>query len=209
MIVAPDFQRQALGRHLLDALLHLAERRSITVLGLVATPFGRPLYEQRQFTPVGETVTLVGTPDLPEAAEPAAPLPGVDVALRVEQRWMACSRLPMLRARFQEATATSSLTGADGEVCSYAMATAQGALTLVGPIIAQTDGHARSLLCSLLGSLQGPARIDVPAEQRQFRDWLQSVGFCEQNARVAMIRGAGQLPWQVPQRFALAAQAWG
>src|SRR5688500_17635957 len=49
MEVAPQAQRRGIGARLLDALLTEAERRSIGVVGLVATPFGEPLYGSREF----------------------------------------------------------------------------------------------------------------------------------------------------------------
>ena len=51
-------------------------------------------------------------------------------------------------------------------------------------------------------------RLDVPGEQRGFRDWLQGLGLVEKGVHLEMSRG-GALPWQVPQRFAQATQAWG
>src|SRR3954454_23120960 len=54
MVVAPSAQRQGIGAQILDALLGEADRRSLGRVGLVATPLGRPLYESRGFTPVGE-----------------------------------------------------------------------------------------------------------------------------------------------------------
>jgi hypothetical protein len=89
------------------------------------------------------------------------------------------------------------------------MATAQGATALIGPVVAESEDDARVLTAALVRTAPGPARIDVPAEQQGFRQWLALIGFREQGARLEMARGAPRLPWQVPQRFALASQAWG
>jgi GNAT superfamily N-acetyltransferase len=211
MIVAPEFQRRHLGGRLLDALLEEAHRRSIDVLGLVATPAGRPLYEQRGFTPVGEVVVLMGTPApaATAAAQPLSPLEDANVAPGIEERWLSCSRASMLRARFSKAIATASVLASDGTVVGYGMATAQGPLATVGPVMAETEEDARALITALLGSVSAPVRVDVPSDQAGFRQWLLRVGLREQAVRVEMALGAPRLPWQVPQRFALAAQAWG
>jgi len=42
MIVAPSFQRRGVGKAILASLIAEAERRGIGILGLVATPLGRP-----------------------------------------------------------------------------------------------------------------------------------------------------------------------
>jgi hypothetical protein len=115
----------------------------------------------------------------------------------------------MLRARFREAIAMSASMQGEGKLGGYALATAQGATALIGPVIAASEGDARALTAALIRTSPGPARIDVPAEQHGFRQWLGRIGFREQSARLEMARGAPRLPWQVPQRFALASQAWG
>jgi hypothetical protein len=51
-------------------------------------------------------------------------------------------------------------------------------------------------------------RIDVPVEHVGFRSWLVTLGLQERAQRVEMARSK-RVPWQVPQRFALATQAWG
>jgi GNAT superfamily N-acetyltransferase len=114
MIIAPDFQRRYIGSRLLDALLEEADRQSIGVLGLVATDLGRPLYQQRRFSCVGEVVILVGTPCVPGATPIAKPLTNPDAAVSVEQLWIPCSRVRMIHARFREALATSFESEPDG-----------------------------------------------------------------------------------------------
>jgi GNAT superfamily N-acetyltransferase len=209
MVVAPEAQGQRIGARLMDALLAEAERRAMPVLGLVATDQGRPLYERRGFVAAGETVVLVGTPAPPAVTGDAVPLADAATAARVEARWMGCSRAALLGARFREAIATAALVGADGSACAFAMATAQGPVALIGPIVAETEDQARLLIATLFRTAPGPARIDVPAEHAGFRAWLQQLGLREQVRRAEMARGAAQLPWQVAQRFALASQAWG
>ena len=212
MIVAPDAQRQGIGARILDALLEEAAQRSMRTLGLVATPFGRPLYEQRQFSCSGDVVVLIGNAQWPVSTTPAVPTPAltdIAAAIRCDERLIGCSRATVLRARFKHATATAAISDATLGVRGYAMATMQGAHALLGPVMAETEPEARALTCSVANAMPGAIRIDVPAEQTTFRAWLQSVGLREQGTRTEMVRGAQRSPWQVPQRFALVAQAWG
>lgn len=213
MVVAPECQRGGLGAALLDALLHEASRQSVTIIGLVATPFGQPLYERRKFVTVGEVVVLTGTParitsDVALTEIGCGPLNDARVAADLNEQWLGCSRAAMLGARFREAAATAMTLSAAGPR-GFAMATAQGPLSLVGPIIAETENDARALTRHLFVNLSGGVRVDVPAEQGAFRTWLRGLGLRELGARSEMALGAARLPWQVPQRFALAAQAWG
>jgi len=209
MIVAPRFQRHGMGQQILEVVLAEAQHRALTVLGLVATPFGRPLYARAGFVSVGEVVGLGGVPTAPFTGDATTPLEGVEGMLRLDERWLGCSRESMLRARFGEAVATASVLGPDGELCGYAMATAQREHFVIGPVVAETEGRARALVGSILRSLPGPVRLDVPGEKSAFRAWLCTLGLREQKTRPEMARGCDRLPWQVPERFALAAQAWG
>lgn len=115
----------------------------------------------------------------------------------------------MLWARFREATLSSAVRNSDGRLCGYVLATAQGEHTVVGPVIAETLEHAQILVASILCRASGPVKIDVPGGNDPFLAWLGRLGLREQKNRPEMARGGDRLPWQVSERFALAAQAWG
>jgi GNAT superfamily N-acetyltransferase len=221
MVILPDWQRRGLATKLLAALLEEAQRRSIDVLGLVATPSGRPLYEQHQFVHAGDVVVYTGAPAteklvIDESETRCEAVLDIGAAVAVDEEWLACSRARMLDARLREAVAKAALiaTSRDGQargsaLRGYAIATAQGASCVVGPVVAPNAEDAAVLASSIFRAVARPVRIDVPAEQETFRKWLRSVGLEELGSRPEMARGAPRLPWQVPQRFALATQAWG
>jgi GNAT superfamily N-acetyltransferase len=209
MIVAPRFQQRGLGAEILRVLLAEASNCSMTALGLVATPFGRPLYEREGFVAVGDVVGLGGTPHALSPHPSTRVLEHVEPLLGLDQRWLGCSREAVLRARFRQATTRISILGRGDELAGYALATAQGEHSVVGPVVAETEAQARALVQSILCSVARPVRIDVPGEHVAFRQWLGTLGLREQKRRPEMARGCSVLPWQVPQRFALAAQAWG
>jgi GNAT superfamily N-acetyltransferase len=208
MVVAGDWQRRGLGARLLDGFLAQADARGVPV-GLCATDLGRPLYESRQFEVSGELVILTGTAGLgTTGADAVVPLLDAETAVELDRRFSGCERGRMVRARFREAGASHRVALASGGQ-GFGLASAQGEGTLVGPILADTDDGARALAAALLSAAVGPVRIDVPVEHVAFRQWLQAIGLREQGVRVEMARGAGRMPWQVAERFALATQAWG
>jgi len=206
MIVAPDFQRQGLGARLLDGFLADADARGIPV-GLCATDLGRPLYESRQFSATSELMVVFGTPELgTQQVGVDVCVPDAERLVLLDREFSGCDRSAMLRARFREACSKLEL---GGEKRGFALATAQGEHTLVGPILAETEAAARLLAHATFAAAPGPVRIDVPLEHAEFRRWLVSLGLREVSQRVEMARGTPRLPWQVSQRFALATQAWG
>lgn len=205
MVVAPSAQRQGVGGKILDALLMEAELRALGRVGLVATPFGKPLYESRGFVAVGDVVITMGTPriDLPGSDEPeTSVVKEAEQVLALERRFTNGARAAVLRGRLTHSCASALC--ADG----FALATAHEKGTRVGPIFAEDERSARALARAIFRAVPGPVRLDVPGEQVEFRAWLTGLGLLEKGVHTEMARG-GALPWQVPARFCLATQAWG
>ena len=207
MVVASELRGRRLGGRLLDGFLQRADALGVPV-GLAATEEGRPLYTSRGFHVSGELVILHGSSRISGMSQDPSAVASCDVehAIDLDRRLSGCDRQRMLRARFAVSSARLQLTGA---ARGFALATEQGEVTLVGPILADTDAGALSLAAALLTRIPGPVRIDVPLEHHALRSWLVSVGLREVAQRVEMTRGAPRSPWQVPQRFALSTQAWG
>src|SRR5450432_4104815 len=124
MIVAPSAQRQGVGAALFDALLTEAERRSLTTLGLVATPFGEPLYQSRGFAVTGEVAVFIGTAAVDRPGEPTLPVADIEAAIAFEQRFISCSRAAKLRGRHREASATAVCHSSTGAPRGFALANA-------------------------------------------------------------------------------------
>lgn len=202
MVIAPECQRLGIGAAILDGLLARAAQRALPVIGLVATPAGQRLYVARGFEVVGEVVIALGNATLDSSAELIPKVSDVEQIAAIERRFMASARTRVLSGRLRDARASALLPG------GFALATPAGAGFRVGPIVAEDDAVARSLTRALCSTLSGPIRVDVPAERREFRTWLQELGLVEKGVHLEMARG-GSLPWNVPQRFGLATQAWG
>jgi GNAT superfamily N-acetyltransferase len=206
MVISPEAQGGGWGRLMLDHVLEHARSAGVTTCGLVATPQGEALYRSRGFSPTSEVVIMTGA--APEAL-PVAPeltaLHDLEEAVALDRAWTSCDRSRMLRARYGEACASAALSGG-----GFAMASLQGDTAIIGPVQAESKATAQALSCGIFAQLGGrQVRIDVPAEQLTFRAWLANHGFQERAVRSEMARGGARVPWQVPQRFALATQAWG
>lgn len=205
MVVAPAAQRQGLGTKVFDRLLHEAEQHGLSALGLVATPLGQAMYATRGFRATGEVAIILGTPRLERWSESKLDIePVVDVQqlLSLERRFMAGSRAAVLRGRLSQSCASAVCSG------GFALATPQGNIARVGPIIAEDEPTARALTLALAARVKGPMRFDIPGEKAGFRAWLSELGLLEKGVHLEMALGSVP-PWHVPARFALATQAWG
>jgi hypothetical protein len=190
------------GAGSIASLLSEATQRSLSAVGLVATALGRPLYESRGFQALGGVCILMGTPKLDECSRSLTAVDAPEQILALERRFTGSAREAVLRGRLREANV--SALHSEG----FALATAHESGARVGPISADAEATARELAMTIFRAAPGPVRVDVPAEQGAFRAWLQGLGLVEKGVNVEMARG-GKLPWNVPQRFALATQAWG
>jgi GNAT superfamily N-acetyltransferase len=209
MIVAPSAQRRGIGAKILDGLLSAAEQRKVTTLGLVATPLGEPLYASRGFEVTGQVAVLMGEPKLDRTIKLVA-IEDIESVIAFEKRAIGCSRAMMLRERFRDASASAIYLDAGGKISGFALANPKpkASHTVVGPVIAEDEATARELMRAICAAISGAIRLDVPASHSSFRAWLAELGLAEKALRQEMALG-GPLPWQVPQRFALATQAWG
>jgi len=203
MVVAPSAQRQGIGGRILDGILAEAERRALSAVGLVATPFGKPLYESRGFRATGDVVISMGVPQLDAGSlVETSVVSDVEQILALERRFMTGSRAGMLRARLRHSCAAVHCPA------GYALATSHEKGTRVGPVLAQDEATARSLVSAIFRAVSGPMRLDVPGDKLEFRGWLRELGLVEKGVNTEMVRG--QIPpWHVPARFGLATQAWG
>lgn len=207
LVVAPTVQRQGLGRRLLEALLQEAEQKELKSVGLVATAVARPLFQQLGFAPAGDIVVLMGSPTVFLGHGHVQALENLKAAQTFDQKRLFCDRAKMLRAREKQALATASVIDERRRMKGYAIATSFGTHAQIGPVVADSDEVAETLVGGLCRELEDAVRIDVPAEQTGFRHWLRGLGLLEQGTRVEMARGS-ELPWRVPARYALATQAW-
>lgn len=202
MVVAKDARGQGIGGAILDALLAEAKLRALPVVGLVATPLGQPLYEKRGFRALGEIVIMMGTASRAETPH-VEPVTDAEQIIELETRFFGSSRASVLRGRLRDSCATA--LSKDG----FALATGQPAGARVGPILASDEAAARTLTAALFGSIRGPVRLDVPAEQVAYRSWLRSLGLIEKGTHIEMSLGEPQPAWCSRARFGLATQAWG
>lgn len=203
MVVAQDAQRQGLGRRLLVHLLEIAGKQPV---GLVATDFGLPLYRAHGFEQTGEVVVLFGSANAGIAPElSVVPVADAETLVVLDREFCGCDRGKLLRARKGVASVQLALESERG----FALADTRSELSVLGPIMAAHEAGARALAFAALSQLSGPVRVDVPAEHVDFIAWLSGLGLREVARRAEMARGAARMPWHVPARFALAAQAWG
>jgi GNAT superfamily N-acetyltransferase len=205
MLVAPQHERQGLGRRLMTHALQQAATRSDW---LVATEFGQPLYERLGFRQIGVKARFVG--DFPVSAtglsRPAstADMPAI-AALDAEVCGTARTRM-----LGQMPTFCSQLRVVDGPggLRGYAGAWPNVGSTVIGPVLAENTGMARALIIDLAARITGPIRLDLGLEQAELVDWVQGMGIGQGSTTAVMVRGR-PLPGDRERLFAAMTAATG
>ncbi|MCC6996864.1 MAG: GNAT family N-acetyltransferase [Deltaproteobacteria bacterium] len=222
MVVRPELQGRGLGRAVLAEVMSAA--RPGTLLALVATAMGAPVYARAGFVEVGRIDKLVA-PDGAGQREVAGRAPGpgsrgaspqlellgaadVEAVLALDHEIYGADRGRMLRARIAQAREGRVLR-AGGRVVGFGLATAQGALTVLGPVLAPDAAGATVLVAALAARAPGALRIDVPAEHTELTARLGARGFARVDHPAVMTLAGVALPGARTRLFALAAQAFG
>jgi len=211
IIVSPDHQGAGLGRRVMQELLAQAEGRSLL---LYATVAGKPLYERLGFAPYGEVSQYQG-----EALQAAAPVLSDGMSLRaalpadmaeVKRLDRAASGLAReaLLAALQEQGECVLLERA-GKAVGFSILRRFGRGLVVGPVIADNDQDARTLVAHWLHGREGQfIRVDIRADA-SFANWLIERGLQPAGSVIAMVRGTLPVAPGAARLYALSNQALG
>ena len=212
IIVAPERQRQGLGRQLLDkALAEIGPKHVM----LNATKEGMPLYAKLGFEEVDVVAQHQGQPTLPDAGSasneaPVRPMGQDDLAaiIALDAQETGRSRGATLQALAQ--VGDGLVAERDEQLLGYALARPFGRGHVIGPVVALDDGLARTLVRAWIERLgDGFVRIDVRAASG-LSDWLADHGLPKVDEVFTMARNGTPDDHQPsPRLFALASQALG
>ncbi|MEO9777909.1 MAG: GNAT family N-acetyltransferase [Sedimentitalea sp.] len=205
IIVDAQMRGQGLGRKLMDRIIALTGDPE---LRLVATTDGIPLYEKLGFVAAGQIVQHQGiarkvAPIQPVEKVTAENLPRL-AALDADASGM--ERLALLQAIAALPDGQSEIFVTDA---GFAMKRQFGRGTVIGPVVADTDTAARSLIAAIANQVQGQfLRIDLPV-QRGLGEFVETLGLANAGGGTAMVMRAAQHPETHMKTYALISQALG
>jgi GNAT superfamily N-acetyltransferase len=179
---------QGIGTRLMAAVLDRVQ--DMAVVGLDATPLGRPVYakmgfvEARTFLRMGAPVESPAAPDDAASATAAADM---DEILALDREAFGADRGHVLRWAREQAPAWCVREA--GRVAGYCFGRTGEHSRHVGPIVARTAAVAARLLATARRSMAGPVIVDVSAEDPGWLAAVRALGFTEQRPLVRMYRG--------------------
>jgi len=202
VLVAERHARQGVGHRLMQ---HIVSAMGTTPLTLHATPYGRPLYEELGFKPIGRAEMLLGhfTPGGPEpkVVTRAATAEDLTSILRLDEEVFGLDRTHII-TRLPAFADQLRVAERDGRLIGYAAAWPNMETHVAGPLIALDTETAQALLTSLAAHTDRPLRTDIDVRHEELLAWVKERGLAPTAFNAVMTYGIAELPGDWTRRFA-------
>jgi GNAT superfamily N-acetyltransferase len=196
VLVAGPERRRGHGTRLLRRCIATIEATG-RAMGLDATEFGRPVY-----LPLGfRDVYAISRWSVPRTTEiPVAPPAAIVIRSahphdleRIADFDSRCSgferraTLDNLHARAPRLALVAERD--DGSLAGYGLGRDGHRATHIGPVLAEDQAIGLALVSRALAGVDGPTILDVPDQQGDIRQWLESQGASALRRFMRMLRG--------------------
>lgn len=199
VLVLPEFRRLGLASRLLrHALGVLASQGRVGLLD--ATPAGHAVYLQEGFRDTWGFARYRrdggSRAQLPPPRRSTRPLrsshwPAIEA---LDAPAFGASRLALLRALAQRLPFAARVVEEGGRLRGYVFGRDGREATQIGPLVADDDDTAMSLMGDVLRACPGPVYIDLLDRRQALLPWLQLQGFAFQRPFTRMLHGAPGAP---------------
>ncbi|MFJ9783621.1 GNAT family N-acetyltransferase [Amycolatopsis sp. NPDC101161] len=187
VLVAPRFERRGLGRAITAQALAAAGDR---VVWLHASTSGRPLYESMGFVLDGGCQGHVGR--FADDGGPGASPGSLSSVAPLDLRAHGVDRRPLL-----ERLGTPYVV--EG---GFAFGVDIGHVTVIGPVVAETEDAAKALVRGVARSVSGEVRVDPDDRFPSFTTWLRERGLVPGPPAPRLVLDGRPIPGDPSLRFA-------
>ncbi|HLP71375.1 MAG TPA: GNAT family N-acetyltransferase [Bacteroidales bacterium] len=208
VLVERGLRRQGIGRRLFDSILgKVSGLRSVK---LDATPAGQPLYEKFGFSEeymIDRMINMnLADFDINYRAD-VKPVSEKDLPfiLQDDRKIFGTDRSFIIRNLFKDypekafSIDDSFILGRSGKIFHYA-----------GPLYSSSPEHAYALTGHVLKQLVGqPVALDVPQSKKEFRRWLESIGFTKQRHFTRMYFNSNEFRGMPEQQYLILGPEFG
>jgi|SRR5579871_32969 len=206
MIVRESRGRMGLGRLLMEHALRVAHPDTVF---LYASSMGRPLYERLGFAPSAALTRHFGRWTCTKLGR-ASNIDPVDTdrVIAIDREAFGADRSAWITALLALAARTA-VVERDGRILGFGIAWRNVDRVQVGPVIAQDEGTARSIILTLAPGHDVPIRIDLAGCWSGLSGWLQECGLEAFPHDPQMVLGGASLPGDRSRIVTLACGATG
>ncbi|MGW4063299.1 GNAT family N-acetyltransferase [Amycolatopsis sp. NPDC004747] len=187
VLVARRYERQGLGRAITAHALAAAGDR---VVWLHASKFGLPLYESMGFVADGGCQGHVGA--FADDGGPGASPASLSDVFALDLAAHGVDRRPLLKR-------LGTPFVVDG---GFAFGTDVGHVTVIGPVVAETEEQAKTLIRGVARSVRGEVRVDPDFRFPALTAWVRERGLAPTAPAPRLVFGGRALPGDPSRRFA-------
>ncbi|GMA64188.1 GNAT family N-acetyltransferase [Alicyclobacillus fastidiosus] len=214
VIVHSGIQRKGLGKSIVKHCLIEAERVGAPVM-LVATEQGFPLYKSLGFQTIGnihrfevskllEDIRINGAFQVDQVQEG-----DLDQLIALDETVIGANRSRLYPVLFSNMECGYVVRNSQNTVVGFGLAGRRNNVLVVGPMVADTQDVALTLMRTFVSGWSGPVRIDVPSQQEKFMKHLLTYGFEEKMISPLMILNAHELGGKRDQLYGIADPVFG
>lgn len=203
ILVTPEYRRQRLATNLMHHCVEALRRRGL-IAGLDASPQGRDVYLPLGFVDSRTMTRLRGTVQLspwsgqaPVRAVTLADLPAIAA---YDAAAAGTPRHGLIAHLFSRLSGGAFVAERDGAVRGYILARDGRTCAQVGPLVADDEGVAMSLLHQACIGVGGPICLDLGDQHPAMQQWLRDQGFVEVTTFARMIQHRAT-PFDDPARI--------
>ncbi|WP_242882245.1 GNAT family N-acetyltransferase [Actinomadura litoris] len=175
VLTAPRHERRGIAGNLMR---YAMEHAGTASLCLTATEYGRPLYERLGFRSVGHCVTYTGVmPDLlSPARKSSAPAEPDDISdvVALDNEVFGAKRTALMRQMPSFCEDFRVIRNTDGSLEGFGGRWRNGPQTMMGPVIAQDEKTATTLLDEL--AVSELSRLDIDTRHPEIITWAEKRG---------------------------------
>lgn len=217
VIVCPEFRGRGLASVMMNKVEHHLEKPA-TPIALIATPEGKPVYENRGYQIIGECIKFKGGHNGVAVSFPSLddyrfkPLNNIkeDDLVRFDRDAFGADRSHVLAGLLAgKSKSIAMLQGETDKMVGFGFTTKRKGVLVVGPVVADELFQATAIVQMLIYGWSGPLRIDVLSHQGEFHKELLNLGFEVEEISPVMQLGVGDAYKAQPKAFALTSQALG
>ncbi|WP_339162713.1 GNAT family N-acetyltransferase [Siminovitchia sp. FSL W7-1587] len=215
VIVHKNFRGMGLGKEATKKCIESVSKE--TVIMLIATEEGKPLYEKMGFNTVDFVHKYIcdhyiaNTKPLNNSEIIIEEFSEVDIdeLLKLDEDAFGDKRSRFLMARIKQCEKCMVVKDNNGLIVGYGLSISGPINLILGPIVAPDYQTAIVLIDKLSSKHQGKLRIDVPSGNNEFMMLLEKSGFVNVNQPPIMVMNAVNMPSRNNTLVGIAAQVFG
>ncbi|MBD7938982.1 GNAT family N-acetyltransferase [Cytobacillus sp. Sa5YUA1] len=215
VIVHENYRGKGLAMTLMKECIGQVDEQ--TIIQLIATAYGQPLYEKIGFQMAGAVKKLIApthflndhTLIFSPQVVPYQQEKDFQEVIALDERAFGANRTQFLSERIKQSKDCLVLKNKEGKITGYGLSIFGPVYTILGPIVAPDTQSAFQIISQLKKREGKGVRIDILARQGELQELLVAAGFELINEPPMMMLHSNSIPSRTNQLFAIASQAFG